>query len=247
MKQLIISWCNYTWDKSKIFVKSLRETGYIEDIVFISGTSDPNTLSKYKLYGVKILECDNVNKSITGKYLSFLVDNKEIYDRVFLSDTRDVVFQHNPFDDMDTRLHLVTEDLKIKDQYLNKFWVKQDYGDSILSQIDNNTILCAGTTYGGILPMIDMVSKILVYIQKNYQATLNYLCRTNQLDAVVEPNDGHSVVWTIGTKIDTEHDDFYKINEHKISTLDDIVPPVIHQYDRHFRIKEMLENYYADN
>jgi len=246
MKQLVISWCNYTWNKARIFVKSLREVGYVEDIVFISGTSDTNTLSKYKLYGVKTLECYNVNKSITEKYLSFLVDNKESYDRVFLSDTRDVVFQRNPFDNMDTRLHLVTEDLKIRDQYLNRFWVKQDYGDNILSQIDNNTILCAGTTYGGILPVIDMVSKILIYIQKNYQATLNYLCRTNQLDAVVEPNDGHSAVWTIGTKIDTEHDDFYKISGHKITTLDDVIPSVIHQYDRHFRIREMLENYYAD-
>jgi hypothetical protein len=233
---------------SRIFVKSLRETGYDGDIVFISGTNDPNTLSKYNEYKVKILECESVNKFITEKYLSFLVDNKEVYDRVLLSDTRDVVFQHNPFEHMDTKLHLVTEDLKINDQYLNKFWVEQDYGVDILSQIGDNTIICAGTTYGGIIPVIDMVSKILVHIQKNYQATLNYLYRTDQLDAVVESNDGHSLVWTIGTKIDTEHDDFYGIIGHHIVTLGNhVAPPIIHQYDRHPRIKKALEDYYADN
>lgn len=247
MKQLVISWCNYAWDKSRIFVKSLRKTGYTGDIVFIGGTSDPLTISKYNWYSVGMIVCGNTNESITRTYLSFLLNNIDIYDRVLLSDARDVVFQSNPFDNMDNKLHVVCEDLKIRDQYLNKFWVEQDYGTDIFEKINNDTIICAGTTYGGIILVIEMVIEILVRINKNYQATLNYLCRSGNVNAVIEPNDGNSLVWTIGTKIDTEQDDFYKFREHLVTTLDNVAPPIIHQYDRHSRIKEMLENYYADH
>lgn len=249
MKQLVISWCNYEWSKSRVFVKSLRDTGYDGDIVFIEGTKDEFTLSKYKWYNVEILPCPCDNTKITREYLSYLVHNQDKYDRVLLSDVKDVVFQSNPFDTMDTKLHLVTEDLKIKDQNLNAYWVRTDFGEDAFSRIGNETIICAGTTYGGIILVIDMVMKMLEQLPKNYQAILNYLCRTNQLiNPVIEPNDGHSLVWTIGTKIDTEHDDFYGIIGHHIVTLSpSVAPPIIHQYDRHLRIKEMLENYYADH
>jgi len=246
-RKLVISWCSYNWDKSRIFVKSLRGTGYMGDIVFIEGTQDPFTLTKYNWYNVKMLQWDKT-KGLTEVYLSYLNENKNNYDKVLLCDMRDVVFQRNPFDFMlDNKLHLVSEDLKIKDQILNSGWLEHAYGIKVLRQIENNQVLCAGTTYGGIIPLIEMVEKILRHVPKNSQAILNYLYWTGLLRAVVDPNDGHSVVWTIGTKIDTEHDDFYKIKDHKITTLDDVTPPVIHQYDRHPRIARILENYYADH
>lgn len=263
MKQLILSWCNYTWNNSKIFVKSLRDTGYKGDIVFVDGTQDEFTLSKYKEYKVSILPCGKEMKDIVGVFLSFLINNEDVYNKVFTSDVRDVVFQSNPFDYVnDYNLHLVSEDLKIKEQHLNVGWIKQDYGSDILAQIENETIICAGTTYGGIESVITLIEKMLIQSPKNHQAMINYLVRTGKIEAIVEPNDGHSVVWTIGTKIDTEHDDFYKIQEQLITTidddfykiqkpiittLDDVIPPVIHQYDRHPRIRKMLEFYYADN
>jgi hypothetical protein len=249
MTNLVMGWCNYTWDKSRIFVKSLRDTGYKGDIVFIEGTSDELTLSKYKEYGVTIIPCKNDLNFIFGECFHFLIYNESNYDHVFLSDVRDVVFQSNPFDCQSMKnsyLHLTSEDLKIKEQALNSLWIKNIYGSDILEKIGNETIICGGVLYGGIASIINWVEKIFVNSEKVEQAVLNYLFRTGKLDAIAEPNDGSSVVWTIGTKIDTEHDDFYKIKNNLITTLDDIIPPVIHQYDRHIRIKEMLEKYYAD-
>jgi len=247
MKQLVLSLCNYTWNNSKIFVKSLRDTGYNGDIVFVEGTQDAFTLSKYKEYKVSILPCGKGMKDIVLVILSFLIHNEDIYNNVLLSDSRDVVFQYNPFDYMkDYKLHLTCEDLKIKEQRLNVGWMKQDYGSDVLAQLENETIICAGTVYGGITSIIDWIDKLLINLPKTSQSTLNYLFRTGKLEAIAEPNDGHSIVWTIGTKIDTEHDDFYKIKEHLITTIDDIIPPVIHQYDRHHRIREMLGSYYTN-
>jgi hypothetical protein len=100
--------------------------------------------------------------------------------------------------------------------------------------------------YGGIVPILDWISKLLVHVPKVEQAVLNYLVWTGQLEAFVAPNDGHAIVWTIGTKIDTERDEFYKLIGLYITTLDYFVPAVVHQYDRHPIIKEMMENYYAD-
>jgi hypothetical protein len=224
MNQLVLGWCNFKWDKTKIFVKSLRGTGYTGDIVFIEGTQDEFTLAKYKWYDVTILPCEKGNRNIIEKFFTFLVSNEEKYDKIILSDVRDVVFQYNPFECFkDDKLHLTTEDLKIKDQPLNSFWIKQEFGVDALERMKNETIINAGVM-------------------------LNYVVRMERLEAVVEPNDGTSLVWTIGTKIDTEHDDFYKFyGDHFIMTSTHYIPTVIHQYDRHPRIKEMLESYYADH
>lgn len=249
MNQLVLSWCNYTWNKTNVFVKSLRGTGYNGDIVFIEGIQDELTLAKYAQYNVTILPCEKGNRNIIEKFFTFLINNEEKYNKVLLSDVRDVVFQHNPFDYFkDDKLHLTTEDLKIKDQNLNSFWIKQEFGADVLEKIKNEIIINAGIMYGGIISVINWVEKCLIYSPKVEQAVLNYVYRIGRLDAVVEPNDGHSLVWTIGTKIDTEHDDFYGIIGHHIVTLGNhVAPPIIHQYDRHSRIRKALEDYYADN
>jgi hypothetical protein len=249
MNQLVLGWCNFKWDKTKIFVKSLRGTGYTGDIVFIEGTQDEFTLAKYKWYDVTILPCEKGNRNIIEKFFTFLVSNEEKYDKIILSDVRDVVFQYNPFECFkDDNLHLTTEDLKIKDQPLNSFWIKQEFGMDALERMKNETIINAGVMYGGMNSIINWVEKCLIYSPKVEQAILNYVVRMERLEAVVEPNDGTSLVWTIGTKIDTEHDDFYKFyGDHFIMTSTHYIPTVIHQYDRHPRIKEMLESYYADH
>jgi hypothetical protein len=248
MTNLVLSWCNFKWNKSKVFIKSLRGTGYKGDIVFVEGTQDEDTLAKYKEHNVTVLSCEAGNKHIIEKIFAFLISNEEKYDKVILSDSRDVVFQYNPFECFkDKELHLTTEDLKIKDQPLNSFWIKQEFGADVLEKIGDGIIINAGITYGGIASAINWVEKCLIYSPKVEQAILNYVFRMGKLTAVVEPNDGSSLVWTIGTKIDTEKDDFYKFyGDHFIMTNNHYIPTIIHQYDRHPKIKEMLENYYAD-
>jgi hypothetical protein len=247
MTNLVISWCNYTWDKSKIFVKSLRKTGYDGSIVFIEGTHDEFTLSKYKEYGVVIEPCGKSKREIMDAYVRVLSISVDIDDRVFLSDARDVVFQSNPFSYIiDNELHLTSEDLKIKEQHLNRFWIQQEFGNEVASLIGENQVLNAGIMYGGIEPIKEWVSKLMIFVPKVEQAVLNYLYWTGLLSAIVEPNTGHRIVWTIGTKIDTDKKEFYVLDDGIITTLDDVVPPVIHQYDRHKKIKDILEKLYAD-
>lgn len=240
--ELVFGFCDYTWDKSAPFVRSLRCHGYKGDIVFFGNVPDAGTLSMYNDYDVKVKKVNNLfNFQDVIDYLSV-----NFYEKVFASDVRDVVFQDNPFYYFDTEsLFLFEEDLNIGEQSLNAHWIRHGYGQVVLDTLKDRKIINAGISCGGVDAVIECLSMLRDKLISSTQATLDFLVYTGQIRAKIFSNNG-GFVWNIGTKIDTEHDDFYVLDAPYICTKQHILPVVVHQYDRHPGIANMIKECYAE-
>jgi len=140
------------------FVRSLRDTGYAGDIVFLisRGGGGRDTVETLESWGV-ILESFETWRLMSVcvhfarylKYLEYLTENP--YRRIFLTDTRDVIFQADPFANIpDESLFVFAEDssVAIGNCADNANWVKQGFGLRKLADIRDKRISCSGTTLG---------------------------------------------------------------------------------------------------
>jgi hypothetical protein len=189
----------YEWPALRNFVVSLRHANYTGDIVLFQDVSDntPGLMQKLARYNVKLEKCKTshpyfpegtpahdysvahpIPRTPTighGMNLRFAVFqlwlkvHRHKYQDVFMSDTRDVVFQKDPFDWMQwkpsTNLSMPLEDkwypvienteYVIQGEWINNGWVQQHYGHHGVSKIGDKHISCSGTTYGSINQMIN--------------------------------------------------------------------------------------------
>eukprot|EP00741_Cyanophora_paradoxa_P008788 tig00001374_g8505.t1 len=82
-------------------------------------------------------------------YREWIEQHRGEYDRMFLCDTRDVIFQGNPFaEPMRGALHFFLDGRIIGQCRWNSAWVRNCFGDEALAQIERMPISCAGTTVG---------------------------------------------------------------------------------------------------
>lgn len=114
-------------------------------------------------------------------YLKFLKDNNH-YNKVLLCDSRDVLFQNDPFKLVESdSLYVAMESKKVGDCKYNSSWIRMIYGDEILSTLQDNYISCAGTTMGSrnsILTYLEYMTKNLSALGKSLDTGSN----TNILD-----------------------------------------------------------------
>lgn len=104
MKNLVVGAAvNYDFEKIRNFIYSLKETPYAGDIVIFLSYRDAKLQSRLEDLGVKILFFEGARfykvppaVSRFFRFLEFLLALPDEYDRVFISDTRDVVFQEDP-------------------------------------------------------------------------------------------------------------------------------------------------------
>jgi len=86
---------------------------------------------------------------IRFKYLSDIIDKHPEISSLLVVDTRDVVFQDNPFRNYPLfDLEFFSEPARIKDCRSNSEWVMMAYGPDCLSRMGENNIVCAGSTMG---------------------------------------------------------------------------------------------------
>ncbi len=140
------------------FVNSLKMTGYRGDLVLIVSRAniDAATAGILESQGV-ILEAFETWRMMSVcihfarylKYLEYLIENP--YGRIFLTDTRDVIFQADPFAAVpDENLFVFAEDksVAIGNCADNAKWVSESFGIHKLSEIRDRRISCSGTTMG---------------------------------------------------------------------------------------------------
>lgn len=110
-KDLIIGAASgYDWEKVKYWVKSIRKSGFVGDVVLVATNMTKETINKLteegvilSLYGVQKENGDVVAHSNGAPHVerffyiwNYLNTTKENYRFVISTDTRDVVFQGNP-------------------------------------------------------------------------------------------------------------------------------------------------------
>ncbi|MGO8837765.1 MAG: hypothetical protein ACLQAH_14465 [Limisphaerales bacterium] len=181
-------------------------------------------------------------------YLQYLQEHRREYNRVFLTDCRDVFFQADPFSwNPAPGLHLFLEEafnkIGMSDCHIN--WLRNQFGQAVLDEIGDKTISCAGTTFGDTNGILEYLSLMVAHAMKarnlsnadGDQGIHNYLLHKKCFSRVTVHDNRHGPVMTLGVM----KPEAVQLNAQGWVINDDRdVVPVLHQYDRIPQIKKVL-------
>lgn len=180
-------------------------------------------------------------------YAEFLQQHSADFDRILLSDGRDVFFQADPFAWRWTPgVHFFLEDAsqRIGACRSHRLWLSCQFGQSFLEQNVQKTAACSGTTFGdtaSIRQYLDamiattMKARNLAKISGGDQGIHNYLLIQNLLKDIVVHRNRRGPVLTMGVMSET---DFRTDSHGQVLNENGEIAPVLHQYDRIPSLKE---------
>ncbi len=225
------------------FVSSLRSVfdGFIFLIITGKQKEDFFDLAKSNQVNLVISEVAQGQMPHTNRYFdyrSILRSQHKKIKRIFLADSRDIIFQKSPFSDKDGCLQLFAEPFRIGDCVVNSRWIKRYYEEEFLNQIKHELIICSGTTLGSVEwmdrylgAMCDQIGKFISDGRKmdigDDQAFHNYLYYSGQLSGALLGLQGYSEVQTLHYEKRFNFD-----RSCRLLNRDGSIVPVIHQYDR---------------
>lgn len=174
------------------------------------------------------------------------------YDRVLISDVRDVLFQRDPFETLPARglaVSIESRQLTLTSEAHNAAWLRLAYGAEVLERIGERPVSCSGVTTGD----RDAVRRYLRLMCREIlrlpwralgrsgvdQAVHNYLLWTGQLGDVHALETLAGPVATLGAMPDGQ---FRFDVRGRLIDDDGHVIAVVHQYDRIPGMKEKLLN-----
>ncbi len=241
----------YNAEQIRPFLKSLRQTGYEGKILLFANGGAVEEAGKWD---VDIRNCPKPKIKVHSDRFVVLEEALAQIDckGIFLSDTRDVLFQKNP------ALQLPSEGLSVyeEDQSMslgtcpyNSLWIRLGYGLEVLEQLKDNFISCVGTTCGDRESVLFYLKKLVQEVKRIQPRTIkpqdqgahNYLIHLiqNEIKGRAWHNE-EGEIYTVGY-----------IQKHGVRIVDDKivnqsgkVPTVIHQWDRHKNLKEFVERKY---
>jgi hypothetical protein len=266
---LVMGLCSgYKYSILKPLIHSLKKTGFKGDIVLFVSNLSAATLASLKEDGVSLINyidkypyfspeselANYISPELKDKFLSpnslryifyqaFLKANVDKYNWVLHTDTRDVVFQKDPFKYYgEPGLYCFLEDLncKIKDNKYNAYWIKFGFGDLVFEQMANEPISCSGVTLGSRKAFMAYLEKMINYIIQLPntggldQGIHNYLIYTKQIERLNVIQDDEGPVTTL-----TTFKPYYKIKFNKEGLLlnnKNEILHIVHQYDRHLSL-----------
>jgi hypothetical protein len=100
-------------------------------------------------------------------YRSYLAECGRDYDCVMLADIRDILFQKDPFAfSIPDGLSVFMEDARqtIGSNFSNASWMRDGFGESVLNELRDKPVFCAGTTIGSPAAMLDYFDRMLQLI-----------------------------------------------------------------------------------
>jgi hypothetical protein len=254
---------NYKFEDLKPFVSSLRNTGYIGDILFLYQNIDLETQKQLLEYKVTLIPFTNTYPYVEEKYQKnlgtlpdeyhrdlhlfsmryipyylYLKNCGKEYENIMVADIRDVLFQKDPFDfDINNNLccFLESNQWPINKSEFNAFEIEVAFGKSELDKIGHQLISCCGTTVG---PQ----HLIMKYLEKMIELIL-----AGDGSIMMDQGTHNYIVWNHMV----DNIKFYKNHEGPILTVGyekkllknkdgqvidktGRVVNVVHQYDRHF-------------
>lgn len=184
--------------------------------------------------------------------LKWLKPRADDYDQVFLTDSRDVIFQADPFSMFaDADLEVFAENGKIGyTDTNNPVWILRAYDKATLDSVSSFNVLCAGTTRGstaGILKYLEcqvqardeILARGLSEAYGDDQAAHNVLYRSGAFADLKcsETMSGYGAVRTLSRDVISE---IQWDSEGNMLNVDGSVTPVVHLYDSHKFAGDML-------
>lgn len=265
-KNLVIGLAaQYSYKDLAPFVESLRRTGYEGDVVWFVSEIDNNALQQLERQGVMCIPyrqehpffaadtglpihipTELAQKPLSPNslryvfYRAFLKLHPNRYRWVLHSDTRDVIFQRDPFAYYDKPgLYCFMEDLacRIKDNKHNSYWIRFGFGEEMAAKMAHEPIVCSGVTLGSVQEFEAYLDKMVQYVVKLPntggldQGIHNYLLFTSQIKGARVVEDDEGMVTTL-----TTFKPFSKIrfnDKGQLLNNHGEVLGIVHQYDRH--------------
>jgi hypothetical protein len=181
---------NYKFHDIKVFLSSLRSTGYSGDIVLFHSNIALRTIRRLRRMGVMafpfVSSFPHLDPSL-AKHVTKWADEKRVrtlsifcfrhllaycylkefaekYQYVMLSDIRDVIFQKDPFDfPINEKLCCFKEreSISLRQHHMNAWWMELAFGRSTLERLGDNPIVCAGVTIGPTNLMTDYLERMI--------------------------------------------------------------------------------------
>jgi hypothetical protein len=234
----------YSVEKVKPFVISLRKH-YDDYIVFVMSSVDEEMekfCNDYNVYTFIPDEQMNLSTIIIDRhryYYDCISANFEDVDSVLLADIRDIVFQDHPFKGYPVYdLEFFAEPEIFKHCNHNAPWIANVYGENRVKEIENEYVICCGTTLGtrsGILTYLETMINEIKNIESNGrklsggedQPVHNHLVYNNIFTNFRINHNGKGLVSTM------HHSKALTFNRQGQLLNDDGTPtPIVHQYDR---------------
>jgi hypothetical protein len=189
-------------------------------------------------------------------YLNWLKSGQASgYTHVVLSDTRDVIFQSNPFsNDFGTeRMFCGEEPAKISGCPINSRWYRDAFGEIQFERIADQRILCSGVTGGP-------VDEIVAYLEQMCQRFMevgNRILWNNGFDQAV-----HNELLRFGSlseKVRIERSDGARLAtmhhmspdavvvgaDQRLRNAEGAIIAIVHQYDRHSTLRSVIQSVYG--
>ena len=254
---------NYTADDLEPFVCSLRDSGYTGDVVLWVSSLDEDTKAFLRHHDIQTRYCWEANFIPAHLmlyrgfcYYGFLRDMENHgrrANRVLLTDVRDVVFQADPFHSApegELVVYLDEESMTISSCPPTSFWLRESFGSGIVGELADFRLSCAGTvlgTWDGIIRYLLMMQLTMFDIPKKARAiegidqgVHNFLIYRDQLGPVTMSENGPHVL----TMFHVPEDDVRIRADGRIADRDGCVSPILHQYDRHPAVAQLIEEKY---
>jgi len=249
----------------KIFVKSWKKYCPEEKLMLVvSPNIDLETYMWFFENDIEVLFFTaghyiptSINDTRFYKYIDVLLEKNNIAN-VFLTDTRDVVFQGNLFKEINEKgLHVFLEDHRwtCGSQPFNECMISTVFGEEEVKKLYNSRIICSGTTLGDRNSILEYMMVLINQRSMNQiidhhingikisildQGIHNYILHNNIIKHTQHENgDG------VGTIALTPKDDIKVLSDGRIETYG-FIPSIIHQWDRHKFLIEHLSSTYCD-
>lgn len=241
----------------RVFIESLRGSGYQGDIVMLVGPTDVALARYLRRHGAAAKRTWFIRR-IHGPihayrfqlFAGFLHANGERYDEVLVSDVRDVAFQAHPFAGIkNSACHFFLEGDKrcIGDEPTNMIYMRSFLPPEEVEQIKPYRISCCGVVLGGIAAMTTYLDRMAadlaavpLKIRRKIGADTAFHNRiahlTHAAPVMLIENNKH--VATMGI----EPEETYGLGPSgTICTLAGKLPAILHQYDRIRRFKAVID------
>jgi hypothetical protein len=244
-------------EQVRIFVESLRASGYSGDIVMLIGLTDFALAEYLRSHGVipkRIWFIRRFHGPIHAYrfqlFANYLHKHRQRYDEVLISDVRDVAFQAHPFDGItSTAVHYFLEgDMRtIGNEPTNMVYVRLFLPEHDVERLKPHRISCCGVVLGGMMEMTAYLARmnadlaaVPLKVRRKIGADTAFHNRighlTKDVPVIMVENNVH--VATMGI----EPVSAYRIDsDNAIRTVDGALPAILHQYDRIPEIKAPVE------
>ena len=254
----------FDWDTLEPFVTSfVRHVKNAELVLFLKDIS-AFTLDRLKRCGKDALKIEpfeyekfkNIGIDRFRNFKRYIDLHGDDYEQIFITDTRDVIFQRDVFECFKERKNFLGYSTEADDirgsrtgYRVNYNWIKDNFGKEAADKLLDKKIICAGGAVIGTPREVQIFLEKL--LSKNFssekiafdQAAFNYIIHNNLLpiENLIENDVESGEIFSMELYIN-----LYPINirNGKILRGDGGVPAVVHQYDRRQELIQIIDKIY---